>query len=703
MNALLASLQSGIDRLVPACDDEADDRRARFIAVVCLGTIPPCVIGAAHEFYVDNSIGVAINVATVATNVIGLELVRRGSGRAAGWLLVLFQLFAANLAAAGVGGPASSGFAGNTVVLIFAAIVLPRYAVVLVLAVMVALAAAMIQFPTPVVEFSPGMHVWTWAVCLTLAGGMVAALVSVTEGLLVRANQKSDALEHAMGTLRETSVSRDFVQGVLSALPEFVIVTDIDGRIVMVNQALETAGYVPHEALVGRALGDVITGIAPQLGSSEALLVTAAGDTIPVAVSRGALPVQNGDDRALLVWSATDIRAQHATADALRQAHHRAQSASIAKSNFLANMSHELRTPLNAIIGYGELLGEEISDPAQRNDLDRIGGAARTLLDLINGVLDLSRIESGKVELQYATTPLAQIVEPVLHLIAPLASARGLQVVASELALDGPDVYTDAGKLRQVITNLLTNAVKFTASGTVELSVTRWQRSGLDWLRLVVSDTGIGMASEHLEHVFEPFAQVNDNKTSEFGGTGLGLSITSAFVEMMGGQIYAESEVGVGTRFVVELPAAQHTRVSVTPSRRNVLPEAQASAQTVLVVDDDEHFLELVHRVLASDGRQVVCTSNPGAGLEWARTQRADLILLDVAMPSISGWQFLVRLRDGASATSPVFVVSGDGDPTVATALGAKAFLTKPVVNNDLRAAVDGELAAAPPRPTPDA
>ena len=690
---------SRVDRLLegvfPEADNEADTRRQRFIGLLALLTVPLCLVGVAHEAWVANPIGVVINAAIVGLNFVVVEVIRRGYGRFVAWPQVLLSLLFANMAAAVVGGASGAGFAGNFVVIVFAVIILPRWSLFIVLPLQTLAAWLMLHYPVQqVVVFDKNMELWQWFVCLALSGGMVAALVAVTEGLLDRANEKSEALEGALGELRKTSVSRDFVEGVLAAVPDFVAVTDPDGTIRLINETFAAeAGWTEAE-LVGQPLTSVITGLDNGRTAGEAQLTFRSGERIPVQVARGEHTVESSDGEALFVWSATDIRAQHATANALRQAHQRAQSASLAKSNFLASMSHELRTPLNAIIGYGELLADDLDDPAQLNDLDRIGGAARTLLDLINGVLDLSRVESGKMELHLEYVELSDVIDPVLSLLQPIADGRNLKLVAEDVAREGVQVYTDAGKLRQVLTNLLTNATKFTNDGQVELRVTRWERSGLDWLRFEVLDTGVGMAPEDLDRVFEPFAQVDESRGSALGGTGLGLSISRAFVEMLGGQIYAESTLGSGSRFVVEVPAARTSRVRNTPTPSGPLPRASEDTPTILVVDDDEAFLELVHRVLASDERQVVCTPDPQEGLMWAENNLADLVLLDVEMPGVNGWSFLVRMRETACAASPVIVVSGEGDEDVARALGARRHLKKPLRNIDLRDVVDQELAA---------
>ncbi len=696
MRKLLSRLDRLLEGFFPEADNEADTRRQRFIGLLALITIPLCMIGVVHEAWVANPIGVIINAAMVGMNFLVVGVIRRGYGRYVAWPQVLLSLLFSNMAAAMVGGASGAGFAGNFVVVVFAVIVLPRWSLLVIVPLQMLAAWLMFTFPMEqVVVFDESMAMWQWFVCLTLSGAMVAALVTVTEGLLDRANEKSAALEGALTELQQTSVSRDFVEGVLAAVPDYVAVTDTDQQIRLVNETFASEAGWTEADLVGEPLSSVITGLEAGRTAGEAVLSFRSGERIPVQLARGEHSVTGSDGAALHVWSATDIRSQHATANALRQAHQRAESANLAKSNFLASMSHELRTPLNAIIGYGELLSDDLDDPAQLKDLDRIGGAARTLLDLINGVLDLSRVESGKMELALEYLSLEDVVDPVLHLLEPIAVNRGLELVSNRIDREGKDIYTDGAKLRQVLTNLLTNAAKFTNEGQIELRVTRWERSGLDWLRFEVLDTGVGMEAADIERVFEPFAQVDESRATALGGTGLGLSISRAFVEMMGGQIYAESTPGEGSRFVVEVPAARTSRVRHTPTPSGPLPRAREDAQTVLVVDDDEAFLELVHRVLANDTRQVVCTADPHEGLEWAELNNADLVLLDVEMPGVNGWSFMVRLQKTLCAASPVVVVSGEGDEEVARALGARSHLSKPIRNADLRAAVDDVLEPA--------
>ena len=235
-----------------------------------------------------------------------------------------------------------------------------------------------------------------------------------------------------------------------------------------------------------------------------------------------------------------------------------AEAANQAKSSFLANMSHELRTPLNAIIGYSEMLQEQAEDDGNSDyipDLKKIHTAGHHLLQLINAVLDLSKIEAGKTEIFLEDVPVKKIIDDVVALAQPLVS-KNKNTLAVSGDPDGGTMHVDALKLRQILFNLLGNACKFTADGTVELDVSRVEReSGEAGVQFTVRDSGIGMTQEQCAKLFQPFTQAESSTTRKYGGTGLGLSITKSFVEMMGGTVHVESEFGKGSAVIVRLPA----------------------------------------------------------------------------------------------------------------------------------------------------
>jgi signal transduction histidine kinase len=235
-----------------------------------------------------------------------------------------------------------------------------------------------------------------------------------------------------------------------------------------------------------------------------------------------------------------------------------AEEASRTKSQFLANTSHELRTPLNAILGYSEMLMDVVRErgiEGLEEDLSRIHFAGRHLLGLINDILDLSKIEAGKMEILPEEVPVAALVEDVLAAVRPLAEKNGNRL-ETFLPPDSGTIITDPTRLRQVLLNLLGNAAKFTNKGSIVLGLERQDISGREWVQFRVSDSGIGMSPDQLERLFIPFTQVETQTARRFGGTGLGLAISKKICQMMGGDLYVESERGKGTKFTVRLPAA---------------------------------------------------------------------------------------------------------------------------------------------------
>ncbi|MGQ0562359.1 MAG: response regulator [Gemmatimonadota bacterium] len=355
-----------------------------------------------------------------------------------------------------------------------------------------------------------------------------------------------------------------------------------------------------------------------------------------------------------------------------------AEAASRTKSQFLANMSHELRTPLNAVIGYSEMLMEEAEDAGHDGyvpDLRKIHGSGKHLLGLINDILDLSKIESGRMELYFETFEVVPMVEEVANTVTPLITKNG-NTLDLRIASDLGTARLDQVKVRQILFNLLSNASKFTSNGTIALSISRQN----DRIALRVSDTGIGMTAEQMAKVFQPFTQADASTSKKYGGTGLGLAITQKFCEMMAGGITLESEPGRGTVFTVDLPtdADAYTAAVAAPS---ALPSAMpGAAGTVLVIDDDAAAREVLSRMLAKEGYRVLLSATGDDGLRAAREEHPDVITLDVLMAGLDGWAVLTRLKgDAATAGIPVLVVTVIDDRNLGFALGAADYLTKPV------------------------
>jgi signal transduction histidine kinase/CheY-like chemotaxis protein len=373
-----------------------------------------------------------------------------------------------------------------------------------------------------------------------------------------------------------------------------------------------------------------------------------------------------------------------------------AEQANRTKSVFLANMSHELRTPLNAIIGYSEMLEEELKDIGEEgllSDVGKIHAAGRHLLALINDILDLSKIEAGKMELFLETFSVAEMVRDVAATIRPLTEKNANRLVV-ECPDDLGEMRADLTKVRQTLFNLLSNATKFTDHGTVTLTVSRRPAPEGDRVVFEVRDTGIGMTPEQMEKLFQEFSQADSSTTRKYGGTGLGLAISRRFCRMMGGDILVASEWSKGSTFTVDLPLlagqAQTQAPAAAPAVPAGLPEGTAR---VLVIDDEPAACELLRRVLAREGAAVATANSGREGLELARRWHPDVITLDVLMPGMDGWEVLASLKaDPALADIPVVMLSITDDQNLGYALGVADFLTKPVDRERLTAVLGRHL-----------
>jgi adenylate cyclase len=373
----------------------------------------------------------------------------------------------------------------------------------------------------------------------------------------------------------------------------------------------------------------------------------------------------------------------------LKVARDAADQANLTKSNFLANMSHELRTPLNAIIGYSEILQEDSADKgdaAPIDDLQKIESAGRHLLGLINNILDLSKIEAGKMDVFIEEVDTKALIEEVLSIVKPLAD-KNENVVKLICPADIGSFRSDQTKVKQCLLNLLSNANKFTSKGTLTLTAAREDSARMSFC---VSDTGVGMTKEQLDRLFEAFSQADASTTKRFGGTGLGLAITKHFCTMLGGDVAVESSPGKGSTFTITLPAqCVAPTVGQVPaaadSRATVL--AADGRATVLVVDDDPTLISLLGKTLEKEGYRVISASNGVEALSLARQHRPQVITLDVLMPQMDGWTALRELKaDAALRDIPVIMVTVLSERGMAIPLGAADFMTKPVDRQRLTA-----------------
>ncbi len=379
-----------------------------------------------------------------------------------------------------------------------------------------------------------------------------------------------------------------------------------------------------------------------------------------------------------------------------------AEEASKAKSSFLAKMSHELRTPLNAIIGYSEILREDAIDDGDARtaeDLDKVLNAARHLLGLINDVLDISKIEAGKMELYLETFDIAKIINEVIATAQPLVAKKG-NVLTLDCPPDIGPMHADATKLRQMLLNLLSNASKFTENGTITLKITRVPDE--DAIDLAVIDTGIGMNAEQLSRLFQAFSQADASTTSKYGGTGLGLAISKQFAQMMNGDITVTSAPGVGSTFAIRLPGRVETKkpkiVNQTSQRLTRSPFPDQKRPKILVVDDDKDIRTVITEILDQSGYEVFTASSGQQGLDLAGQILPNLIVLDLMMPGMDGWTVLTKLQHKpVLADIPVIILSGASGLEMAMSLGAAAVLFKPVDANQLTAEIAAQLAPLPP------
>ena len=420
---------------------------------------------------------------------------------------------------------------------------------------------------------------------------------------------------------------------------------------------------------------------------SHSMLAVAQGNLATPIPAAG--PDELGDmSRALTVFrdNAREIRAAREEAERSRAA---AEAASRTKSAFLANMSHELRTPLNAIIGYSEILVEDAADRGDKTsiaDLEKIQGAGKHLLSLINDILDLSKIEAGRMDIYLEQVFLSMLIGEVKSIVEPMVRKNDNQL-AIECAHDIGSMRTDLVKLKQSLINLLSNAAKFTKQGKVTLRVSRERADdGQAWVKFAVSDSGIGMTDEQMGRLFQAFTQADSSTTRTYGGTGLGLTITKHFCAMLGGSIDVKSKSGQGATFTISLPDRSAKQVAAEFADR-VAPSSEQVQRSisVLVVDDDPVTHDVLSATLGKEGYHVMHARDGNEAIEMMRATPPDIVTLDVMMPEIDGWSVLgIMKSDPELEHIPVIMLTIVDDRNLGFSLGASEFMTKPVDRNKL-------------------
>ncbi len=416
--------------------------------------------------------------------------------------------------------------------------------------------------------------------------------------------------------------------------------------------------------------GTATVDLSPSLGQRLVTELTWAGHAHGLAGLDGDVLLVSVVTR----WVRAEERLQRLNEE-LVNARDQALGANRAKSTFLANMSHELRTPLNAILGYTELLMEDLEeDPTVAGDLARIKLAAGQLLSLISDVLDLSKIDAGRMNVALEIVVVDELIQDLVATVDPLVRSHDNELRV-HTNIDAAHVLADRVRLRQTLLNLLSNAAKFTRGGTITLTTEIREEQLGSSLVFEIADTGIGIPKHALEGLFKPFTQADNSATREYGGTGLGLTISKRLCELMGAELQAESEQHVGSVFRVVLP------------QETLATDKKAGAGVaVLVIDDDPAMHGLLRRFLEPGGYELLSAFDGRAGLDLARQRCPALICLDICMPVMDGWEVLERLKaDPDTAGIPVVLVTVEDDPARGYALGADDYLCKPVTRDKVR------------------
>lgn len=516
---------------------------------------------------------------------------------------------------------------------------------------------------------------------------------------------------------RQLERSESGLRQILETVVDGIITADSDGQIRSFNPAAERMFGYAAEEVIGQPLSLLMP--SPEAGEHQAHVnAFLAGQSDSDAVGRGrevrgrhrdgrifhlevALSHARVGGEILFTGIVRDVTARHEAEAALRRAKEDAERASRAKSDFLSAMSHELRTPLNAILGFAQLLEAGRTDPLterQRSQVQYILKAGDHLLDLINEVLDLARIETGRLSVSIEEVSLGAALGESLAVIAPIADRRKITVTAPDA--DGlPAVRADFIRLKQVLLNLLSNAVKYNnEGGSVTVTVTD---DGDDQpVGIAVADDGPGIPADRRDELFQPFNRLGA-ETSEVEGTGIGLALSKALIELMGGTIDVESGPGQGAVFRIRVPRGTMPTASAPPTAPDPEP-ASTGARLVLYVEDNPANIRLIREVIDEWGDMAVITAHTGElGLEMAIDHRPDVILMDINLPGMNGLATLAALkRDPRTRAIPVIALSADAMPK-AVARGREAgfqtYLTKPVKIPELRQALARALESAPP------
>jgi PAS domain S-box-containing protein len=543
-----------------------------------------------------------------------------------------------------------------------------------------------------------------WSTVTTPDALQAAVLVIVLGAIIGGLRDIGERMEHETETRRRAEAahreSEERYRIVVEGASEAILTIDEDNLIVYANPAAER--------IFGHAVSDLIKHhfnmlVAENEGRVDALVFPPPpellsgkgqraveidgrhrdGARIPLEVSFG--EYYRGREHAY-IGIVRDITERKAVERALKMAKEAAEQANTAKSEFLSRMSHELRTPLNAILGFGQLLEMDELNEEQREGVEQILKAGRHLLDLINEVLDIARIEAGRLALSLEPTPLGEVVREARELVRPIAGQRMVSLDSGPVDASAAHVLADRQRLKQVMLNLLSNAVKYNREGG-SVSVTTETHGGE--VSIHVADSGIGIPGDKLDALFTPFERLDADRTG-IEGTGLGLALSRRLVQAMGGRMLVASEVGTGSTFTVILPVAENPVEDLEPgvevggAGQADIQRETASTRTVLYIENNISNLRLIERVLAHrPGIDLLPAMQGHLGLELAREHHPDVILLDLHLPDMHGSEVLAELHeDDRVRDIPVVVISADATPGQIQRLldaGARDYLTKPL------------------------
>jgi PAS domain S-box-containing protein len=517
--------------------------------------------------------------------------------------------------------------------------------------------------------------------------GQPRAFLIMVEDISERKRAEKELCE----SKRELEAAHHANQLIMDNSQDVICTIDEQGRFLSVSAACQQLwGYAPAE-LFGRPYIDLVCPEDREMTKQVADIVLLDGKFTDFVNRYTRKDGSLVDVLWSASWSETDkilFCVAHDVTDrariekALREAKEEADRANQAKSEFLSRMSHELRTPLNAILGFSQLIERHDPTDAQRTRVTHILSAGRHLLNLINEVLDISRIEAGNLQLSLEPVCVADALEEALSLMRPLAEERGIGLSTLAPLDQSAYVMADRQRFKQVLLNLLTNAVKYTPlDGKITVSASP---ASTGTMRVVVSDTGAGISAEKLARLFTPFDRLGAEQTS-VEGTGLGLALCQRLMHAMNGSIGVNTTIGHGSTFWVELACAESPLAHVAPAKRNGShPESNVARRTILYVEDNLSNLTLIEQMLAEQPEIKLITAMQGQlGIELARQHSPDLILLDLHLPDLPGWEVLSRLqRNEATREIPVVVISADATSRQIKrfiAAGARAYLTKPL------------------------